>query len=506
MLKLTTLISFLAATAFADVAEPTESPKLLQPRVTLRDLNSLTESEVVYRMVVPPGASKLIVRTAGGRGDCDVFVRRGVHPTSEQYDEAGTEYGNTELVSIAAPESGVWYVLLHASNPFEGVRLTVDYTLPRHVAALPVFTPGPGTFTGAAKIALRSPLAGAKVTFTTDGSEPTPASTRYRKPLLLAATTTVKARAFLNDGTASPVVSETFVIEPAGTETVLQSGVAAVHRCGSLGSMSIFKINVPAGPPRKLQIETVGGIGASALYVRHGAPPTTRLYDRRINKSRNIASFERKDAAPGDWYIGVRALGGYSGVAVFANHTTAIPDLVVWRDTLQPYITTETFAADECSVVEGHITEGTHRLLRFSTESRNIGGADLVVGSPVGNPNFEFAECHGHYHFLGFARYRLLDSQGGVAAVGRKVSFCLEDIERWNLSASENTKFTCDAQGIQEGWSDIYDSGLEGQWVDITGVPAGEYILEVTMNPDHVLLEGDYTNNVTTLPVTIPAP
>jgi hypothetical protein len=42
--------------------------------------------------------------------------------------------------------------------------------------------------------------------------------------------------------------------------------------------------------------------------------------------------------------------------------------------------------------------------------------------------------------------------------------------------------------------------------VDITDVAAGEYILEVTMNPDHVLLEGDYTNNVTTLPVTIPPP
>ncbi len=506
MLRLITLIACFAATSFAHVAEPTESPKLLQRRVTLRDLNSLTESEVVYRMVVPPGATKLVVRTAGGLGDCDVFVRRGVHPTHEQYDEAGTDSGNTETVSIAAPESGVWYVLLRASNPFQGLRLTVDYTLPKHVAALPIFTPGPGTFTGAAKIALRSPLVGAKVTFTTDGSEPTLASTRYRKPLVLAATTTVKTRAFLNDGTASAVVSETFVIELAGTETALQSGVAAVHRCGSLGSMSIFKINVPAGPARKLQIETVGGNGSSALYVRHGAAPTTRLYDRRINKSRNNASFERKNAAPGDWYIGVRALGQYSGVAVFANHTAAIPDLVVWRDTLQPYITTETFGAEECAVNEGHITEGERRLLRFSTESRNIGGADLVIGSPVGNPDFEFAECHGHYHFLGFARYRLLDLQGGVAAVGRKVSFCLLDSERWNLAASPSSKFTCDAQGIQEGWSDIYDSGLEGQWVDITDVAAGEYVLEVTMNPDHVLLEGDYTNNVTTLPVTIPPP
>jgi hypothetical protein len=213
-----------------------------------------------------------------------------------------------------------------------------------------------------------------------------------------------------------------------------------------------------------------------------------------------------KNPAAGDWFIGVRGLGNFSGVALHATFATPIPDLIVWRNTLEPYITNETYFPADCAVIEGHTTAGAHRFLRFSTESRNIGGADLVIGSPVGNPAFEFAACHGHYHFLGFARYRLLDSLGNVAATGRKVSFCLEDVVRWNPAVHAEAKFICSAQGIQEGWSDIYDSGLEAQWVDITGVPAGEYTLEVTVNPDHLLLEADYTNNVTTLPVTIPAP
>ena len=202
----------------------------------------------------------------------------------------------------------------------------------------------------------------------------------------------------------------------------------------------------------------------------------------------------------------MRGLGNFSGLTLLASEVLPIPDLIAWRDTLQPYITTETFDPNDCTVIEGHGLAGERRLLRFSTESRNIGGADVVIGSPIGNPNFEYHACHDHYHFLGFARYRLLDAQGAVAAVGRKVSFCLEDILQWNASAATDSKFSCDFQGIQSGWSDIYDSGLEGQWVDITGVAAGDYTLEVNMNPDHILLESDYTNNITTIPVTIPAP
>jgi hypothetical protein len=39
--------------------------------------------------------------------------------------------------------------------------------------------------------------------------------------------------------------------------------------------------------------------------------------------------------------------------------------------------------------------------------------------------------------------------------------------------------------------------------VDVTGVPPGAYLLEVTVNPDGVLTESDLTNNTVRLPVRI---
>ena len=65
------------------------------------------------------------------------------------------------------------------------------------------------------------------------------------------------------------------------------------------------------------------------------------------------------------------------------------------------------------------------------------------------------------------------------------------------------TRFSCEVQGIQAGWSDIYSSGLPGQWVNITGVPPGSYVLEITLNPDGILPEADLTNNTTRVPVVI---
>lgn len=51
---------------------------------------------------------------------------------------------------------------------------------------------------------------GATVRVTTDGSEPTPASELYQKPLVITGGTTVKAQAFWADGTASLIESRTF--------------------------------------------------------------------------------------------------------------------------------------------------------------------------------------------------------------------------------------------------------------------------------------------------------
>ena len=80
-------------------------------------------------------------------------------------------------------------------------------------------------------------------------------------------------------------------------------------------------------------------------------------------------------------------------------------------------------------------------------------------------------------------------------AEGHKASFCLED----SLCVSGySPRFDCayDTQGISVNCGDLYYSGLDCQWIDVTGVPEGVYILQQNVNPQRLAVESDYSNNM----------
>jgi hypothetical protein len=187
------------------------------------------------------------------------------------------------------------------------------------------------------------------------------------------------------------------------------------------------------------------------------------------------------------------------------------PDLTVDPDQLLGSLVqdTQTFVSTDCAVVEGCITTtGTRKLLRFDTATQNIGNADLTIGDPSQNACFMWSDCHQHYHFKGVGKYTLYEADGTtVAAVGHKQGFCLEDVETIpDLNpqpANPADPYTCNYQGLHVGWEDVYPAGVDCQWIDITDVPPGQYIVSNIVNPEHYLPESNYNNNEARAPVTI---
>lgn len=496
------LAAILLLTALPLSAHVVELPKLLQNGVSQTALSGEMNSTVMFRVVVPAGARNLRFDTGGGAGDCDIFVRFGAQPTASDYDESGTGGTTREHLRFATPQAGAWYVKIDAARAYSGVTLIVNYTRTADAEAVPSLLPGPGSFTGIARVQMKTPLKTGVVRYTIDGTDPTALSPAYKLALRLTADTEVRAQTFDGATPRGPVLIAPYFVSAPGTIIPLQSGIVQQHRAGMAGSVTLFKITVPADM-RRLNVLTRGGTGSIAVVVRKGAPRAVGTHDFHRVGVANRTDIQVTRPIAGEWFIELRGRSNFSGVSIQASYRAFQADLVVWPDRLQPYESTETFTTDDCEVHESMIAAGTRHLLRFTTESRNIGGSDVVMGPPEGNPNFEFQECHGHYHFKGFAAYTLRDLSGTVVAQGRKVSFCLEDVSQWDPLASEDSKFTCEKQGIQAGWSDIYDGGLPGQWIDITGIPAGNYQLEITINPEHIIPEADYTNNTTIVPVTI---
>ncbi|KAG8144944.1 hypothetical protein E2320_013342 [Naja naja] len=136
-------------------------------------------------------------------------------------------------------------------------------------------------------------------------------------------------------------------------------------------------------------------------------------------------------------------------------------------------------------------------LLRFP-RVKNQGTADFLPNRA--RHAWEWHSCHQHYHSMDeFSHYDLLDATTGKkVAEGHKASFCLEDT-------------TCDLEsqampahiprwvyfgGLSPGCYDTYNADIDCQWIDITDVQPGNYILKVQVNPKYIVMESDFTNNV----------
>ena len=193
------------------------------------------------------------------------------------------------------------------------------------------------------------------------------------------------------------------------------------------------------------------------------------------------------------------------------------PDLTVdpQRFTAQMEIVDRYFAPDDCAIPEGVVgNSGYRRLLRFDTVIMNRGDGDLLVGdrSDPDNPYapyFVYHQCHGHYHIRYFSIYELLTLDGQLVVAGTKQGFCFEDSFKYE-DGGKSQGYECGEQGITSGWGDWYYKQLVGQWIDITGVPEGDYIVRVSINTGEfspIFDEGQNRYpNVTEVRVKIPSP
>jgi hypothetical protein len=129
----------------------------------------------------------------------------------------------------------------------------------------------------------------------------------------------------------------------------------------------------------------------------------------------------------------------------------------------------------------------------------------------VGRMRYVVSPGHRHWHLLTFDRYTLRRVGGGhVQRRGRKTGFCLGDRYRTlapvAAPASPAPAFTTNcglgqpgrltmSEGISVGYGDDYAANLEGQLIELSGMPAGRYVLAHDVNPGHRLRELRYDNN-----------
>ncbi|KAG7251196.1 hypothetical protein CRUP_002112, partial [Coryphaenoides rupestris] len=107
---------------------------------------------------------------------------------------------------------------------------------------------------------------------------------------------------------------------------------------------------------------------------------------------------------------------------------------------------------------------------------KNQGTADFLPSKP--RYAWEWHSCHHHFHSMDeFSLYELLDGRTeSRVAEGHKASFCLEDT---SCDPGYYRRYACTShtQGLSPGCYDTYNADIDCQWIDITDVSPGKYIL-----------------------------
>ncbi|MGB8450839.1 MAG: chitobiase/beta-hexosaminidase C-terminal domain-containing protein [Anaerocolumna sp.] len=105
----------------------------------------------------------------------------------------------------------------------------------RPAAAIPVFTPGAGSYTMAQNVTITCTTEGAVIKYTTDGSTPTAESATYTDPINVSVTTTVKAIAIKEGMNNSAVASAAYTIGSAPVNLALNKhGITSSYIGGNI--------------------------------------------------------------------------------------------------------------------------------------------------------------------------------------------------------------------------------------------------------------------------------
>ena len=100
----------------------------LQNGVALTGQAAAQSGQLQYTVVIPAGATNLVIASSGGTGDADLYTKFGSAPTLSSYDCRPYITGNNESCSVASPQAGTYYVMLNGYTAFSGVSIKATWS------------------------------------------------------------------------------------------------------------------------------------------------------------------------------------------------------------------------------------------------------------------------------------------------------------------------------------------------------------------------------------------
>jgi lysyl oxidase len=209
------------------------------------------------------------------------------------------------------------------------------------------------------------------------------------------------------------------------------------------------------------------------------------------------------------------AQGDPTGVAIVLDDSTGAPQTrLVFDSTIANVGSGPLILAGRRA--SGSNAMSAHQLIRRSD------GSTRTVRRSAGTLRYVHEPDHEHWHLMGIDHYELWKGDGSARLRrDRKQGFCLGD--RYRLfpgrriahqppSASYpgycgrgQPQLTRVLEGITVGWGDNYPANIEGQYIDVTGIAPGRYLLVHRISVGGVIEVNPY-NDVSCAAIDLKAP
>ena len=297
---------------------------VLQNGVALTGQAAATGGQLFYTVVIPAGASNLVIAESGGTGDADLYTKFGSAPTLSSYDCRPYITGNNESCTVASPQAGTYYVMLNGYAAFSGVSIKATWsTSSGNVPPVANFSDSISNLTvnfTDSSTDSDGTIASRTWTFG-DGSTST--ATNPSHTYAAAGTYSVKLTVTDNGGaTNSKTASVTVSSGGGGGGNQLQNGVALTGQAAATGGQLFYTVVIPAGASN-LVIAESGGTGDADLYTKFGSNPTLSSYDCRPYITGNNESCTVASPQAGTYYVMLNAYAAFSGVSIKATWSTS---------------------------------------------------------------------------------------------------------------------------------------------------------------------------------------
>lgn len=117
------------AHTFTALAIAPDAVPVLQNGVPVSGLSAEAGTPRMFRIPVPAGTTRLLVRTQGGNGDADLYLRFGSFASTSSYHCASTTPQSVEQCLIRQPTAGEWFVLVDAWSTYTDLTLTAEWVI-----------------------------------------------------------------------------------------------------------------------------------------------------------------------------------------------------------------------------------------------------------------------------------------------------------------------------------------------------------------------------------------